>query len=124
WRTFTSLQRHVSCRRAAAAPRRCGTPGPAREGTHPMKTHVRFCVAAVLTALSAGPAAAWAQDQPRQAAAEADQQPAQQAQEAPAPALQPAIASTLSAAPVRIDAGALGPLYVGGVLSGLGLAQS
>ncbi|WP_196812964.1 outer membrane beta-barrel protein [Cupriavidus sp. WS] len=89
-----------------------------------MKTHVRFCVATVLTALSAGPAAAWAQDQPQQAAAEAGQQPAQEAQEAPAPALQPAIASTLSAAPVRIDAGALGPLYVGGVLSGLGLAQS
>ncbi|WP_454727046.1 MULTISPECIES: outer membrane beta-barrel protein [Cupriavidus] len=82
-----------------------------------MKKHVQFCVAPILLALSAGPIAAWAQD-PQQATAEASPQPA------PAPALQPAMAGTLSAAPMRFDAGALGPLYVGGVLSGLGQAQS
>jgi len=75
---------------------------------------------AALAALGLGPAA-WAQD----AATNADTTETAKAEQAPAtPALQPTISSTLSSEPVRLDAGALGPIYVGGVVSGLGLVQN
>jgi len=84
-----------------------------------MKTYIPLRVAAAVMVLSTGTASAWAEER---TAAPAAAVPAETP--APAPALPPAMAGTLNAAPLRFDAGALGPLYVGGVLSGLGQWQS
>ncbi|WP_236903700.1 outer membrane beta-barrel protein [Cupriavidus malaysiensis] len=80
--------------------------------------------AVALAILGASPAAR-AQDATMPTAQPATAEPAPTEPTAPAtPALQPSIASTLSAAPVRVDAGPLGPLWFGGIVSGLVQGQS
>jgi hypothetical protein len=71
--------------------------------------------------LSAGPIAAWAQDQ--QPPAEATTPPAKAE---PLPTLQLPLAVTLTAnpAPARFDVGELGPVYLTSVVSGLAQVQS
>jgi len=75
----------------------------------------------VALAVSASCPAAWAQGTPTST----DNTEADKADALPTmPALQPAISSTLSASPVRVEAGALGPIYFGGIVSGMAQVQS
>jgi hypothetical protein len=89
----------------------------------PLCSSIYCCSAALTALLSAGPVAAWAQDQQPKAAAEAT--PPAKTEEAP-PVLQPAIAVTLEAnpKPYRFELGALGPVYVTGALTGLAQVQN
>lgn len=89
-----------------------------------MRISVRFCIGISLTLLSAMPIAARADEQEPAATTDANPLPAAEAK-AP-PALQPASALTLSAnpEPASFDASGLGPIYLTGVLSGLGQVQS
>ncbi|MFL6672397.1 MAG: outer membrane beta-barrel protein [Massilia sp.] len=73
--------------------------------------------------MSAGPVAAWAQEQTPSTVVNPTPPPKTEAQP---PALQPAIAVTLNAnpQPSRFELGDLGPVYLTSVLSGLGQVQS
>jgi hypothetical protein len=89
----------------------------------PLCENVCLCAATVLTTLfSAGPIAAWAQDQQPNPAAGTNPPPKTEA----APTLQPPIAVTLEAnpKPYRFDLDGVRPIYLSGVLSGLGQVQS